>query len=81
MLVHQLGMPADLDSVEAIARARGLEVIEDAACAAGSTYKGRPIGSSGRACAFSFHPRKILVTGEGGRITTGDAKPDDESGS
>jgi dTDP-4-amino-4,6-dideoxygalactose transaminase len=73
MVVHQLGMPADLDRIEAIGRRHGIHVVEDAACALGSSYKGRPIGGSGNLAAFSFHPRKVVVTGEGGMITTNDA--------
>jgi perosamine synthetase len=73
LVVHQLGMPADLDRIEHIARPRDIRVIEDAACAIGSRFKGRPVGSSGNPVAFSFHPRKVLVTGEGGMITTNDA--------
>ena len=72
MVVHQVGQPADLDAIEAIARSRGLRVVEDAACAVGSRYKGRRIGDSANLCCFSFHPRKVLVTGEGGMITTRD---------
>ena len=44
------------------------------ACAIGSVYKGKPVGASGNLNCFSFHPRKVLVTGEGGMIATGDAK-------
>jgi dTDP-4-amino-4,6-dideoxygalactose transaminase len=73
MLVHQLGMPADLDAIDAIGRRHGIHVVEDAACALGSSYKGRPIGGSSNLAAFSFHPRKVVVTGEGGMITTNDA--------
>lgn len=73
MVVHQLGMPADLDAIEAAARDAGVTVVEDAACAIGSRYRGRPIGSSGRLVCFSFHPRKVLVTGEGGMITLADS--------
>ena len=72
LVVHQIGLPAALDEINEIAKRRGLQVIEDAACAIGSEYKGQLIGSphSEMAC-FSFHPRKILTTGEGGMITTG----------
>ena len=45
-------------------------VIEDAACGAGSTYRGRPVGAGAEIAAWSFHPRKILTTGEGGMLTT-----------
>ena len=46
-------------------------MIEDAACGAGSTYRGRPVGAGAELAAWSFHPRKILTTGEGGMLTTG----------
>jgi dTDP-4-amino-4,6-dideoxygalactose transaminase len=45
-------------------------VVEDAACGAGSTYRGRPVGAGAQLCTWSFHPRKILTTGEGGMLTT-----------
>jgi dTDP-4-amino-4,6-dideoxygalactose transaminase len=72
IVVHQAGMPADLEAIEALCAARGIAVIEDAACAIGSTYHGRPIGG-GRLVALSFHPRKLLTTGEGGMLLTQDA--------
>jgi perosamine synthetase len=73
LAVHQIGSPAAIDELNQIARRRNLLVIEDAACAIGSVYKGQRIGAphSLMAC-FSFHPRKILTTGEGGMITTPD---------
>ncbi len=73
LLVHQVGLPAELMEILDIASRRGLLVIEDAACAVGAEYEGSRIGRphSGIAC-FSFHPRKVLTTGEGGMITTGD---------
>jgi dTDP-4-amino-4,6-dideoxygalactose transaminase len=70
VLVHQLGLPADIDELQALARAHDLRLIEDAACALGSRYRGRPIGSHSDLVCFSFHPRKIASTGEGGVITT-----------
>ncbi len=73
VVVHQLGLPADLDALGAIAARHGLLVIEDAACAIGSRYRDRAVGGSGNLAAFSFHPRKVIVTGEGGMITTTDA--------
>jgi dTDP-4-amino-4,6-dideoxygalactose transaminase len=72
MPVHQLGLPADLDRIHAVARPRGIAVLEDAACALGSLHRGKPIGSAGNTACFSFHPRKVIVTGEGGMITTDD---------
>lgn len=75
LLVHQMGMPADLSAIVRIARAYGLKVVEDAACAAGSEilWEGawEKIGRCrGDACVFSFHPRKVMSTGDGGMITT-----------
>jgi dTDP-4-amino-4,6-dideoxygalactose transaminase len=81
LCVHQMGMPCDLAAIGAIARAHGLALVEDAACAIGSAIRldGRwvKIGSplSDAAC-FSFHPRKVLTTGEGGMITTARAAID-----
>ena len=72
ILVHQLGTPADIAAVRAICDRSGVELIEDAACAIGSTYQGAPIGQHSRTVVFSFHPRKLLTTGEGGMIMTTD---------
>ncbi len=76
LAVHQLGMPCDLAKLVAISRRRYLPLIEDAACAAGSEvlWEGRRWEAIGRphgdvAC-FSFHPRKVITTGDGGMITT-----------
>jgi perosamine synthetase len=69
--VHQVGLAADLDRFAPLAEA-GVAIVEDAACAIGSTYRGRPIGSHGHLTCFSFHPRKTVSTGEGGMITTDD---------
>ena len=75
LLVHQVGLPAALDPILALAARHGLPVIEDAACAVGSEYFGRRIGAPhGTLACFSFHPRKILTTGEGGMITTRDVE-------
>ncbi|HYZ82792.1 MAG TPA: DegT/DnrJ/EryC1/StrS family aminotransferase [Bryobacteraceae bacterium] len=70
LLVHQVGLPAAIGAFCQIANDFGLLLIEDAACAIGSEYQGLRIGlpHSSMAC-FSFHPRKILTTGEGGMIT------------
>ena len=51
---------------------RGITVVEDAACAVGSVYKGQPVGARADLAAFSFHPRKLLTTGEGGMLVTPD---------
>jgi len=72
ILVDQAGVPADLDAMRALCDPRGITVVEDAACAAGATYHGRPAGARASLAAFSFHPRKLLTTGEGGMIITPD---------
>jgi perosamine synthetase len=73
MPVHQLGLPADLDAFQELADRYGLILVEDAACAIGAMYKGRPIGSHGSIACFSLHPRKVITTGEGGMITLHDS--------
>ena len=70
VVVDQGGVPVDLDAIRAICDPRGIAVVEDAACGAGSTYRGRPVGAGAEIAAWSFHPRKILTTGEGGMVTT-----------
>jgi perosamine synthetase len=72
MPVHQLGLPADMDPILAVAGRHGLAVVEDAACAIGARYKGRLIGSLGPMACFSLHPRKVITTGEGGMIAVND---------
>jgi perosamine synthetase len=72
MPVHQVGLPADMDAFFALADQHSLEIVEDAACAIGATYKGRQIGSLGAPACFSLHPRKVITTGEGGMITVHD---------
>lgn len=81
LCVHQLGMPCDLASIIEIGRSNGIPIIEDAACATGSEILwngqwekiGRPHGDI--AC-FSFHPRKVVTTGDGGMLTTANAEYD-----
>ena len=70
LIVHQIGLPADIDAFRAICDRHGLVLVEDAACAAGSAYKGKRIGSHSDLVCFSFHPRKVITTGDGGMITT-----------
>jgi perosamine synthetase len=75
LVIHQMGMPCDLTALVALAKRHGIVLIEDAACAAGSQIRidekwdriGKPHGDI--AC-FSFHPRKVITTGEGGMLTT-----------
>ncbi len=66
--VHLFGLCADMDALAGLAGEHGLFVLEDAACALGSLYKGRRAGLLGDASCFSFHPRKVITTGEGGMI-------------
>jgi len=70
LLVHQIGMPADIDAFSVLCKKHNLILIEDAACAAGSSYKGNKIGSHSDLVCFSFHPRKVISTGDGGMVTT-----------
>jgi dTDP-4-amino-4,6-dideoxygalactose transaminase len=78
LCVHQMGMPSDLAGLGEVARRHGLPLVEDAACAIGSEVRwagewqriGRPHGDV--AC-FSFHPRKLVTTGDGGMLTTANA--------
>lgn len=72
MPVHAFGLCADMDPINAVGARHGLPVLEDAACALGGTYNGRHAGTLGTAGVFSFHPRKIITTAEGGMITTAD---------
>ncbi len=74
MSVHQVGLPADMDAFLDLARRHGLALVEDAACAIGALHRGRPIGSLGPLACFSFHPRKVITTGEGGMIAVHDAE-------
>lgn len=81
LAVHQVGMPCDLDTILSIGRRHNIPVVEDAACAIGSEIRmgetwqriGQPHGEI--AC-FSFHPRKVLTTGDGGMLTTNDSEVD-----
>ncbi len=77
LAVHQIGIPCNLDAIAALAKRHGLPLVEDAACAIGSMYQGKRIGAphSDVAC-FSFHPRKIITTGDGGMITTSNPEID-----
>lgn len=72
MVVHLFGLCADIDAVRAEIPSH-IPILEDCACAAGATYKGKFAGTLGLAGSFSFHPRKSITTGEGGMVTTDDA--------
>ena len=72
ILVDQAGVAADQDAIRALCDPLHVSVSEDAACAAGSMYRARPAGAGAALAAFSYHPRKLLTTGEGGMLTTSD---------
>ncbi|GIH11004.1 aminotransferase DegT [Rhizocola hellebori] len=67
--VHQGGVPFDVQALRAAASEWDVALVEDAACAAGSTAYGRPVGEGALVAAWSFHPRKVITTGEGGMLT------------
>lgn len=72
LAVHQGGMPADVVALRALCEPRGILVLEDAACAAGSQAYDKPVGADAHAAAWSFHPRKVITTGEGGMLSLSD---------
>jgi dTDP-4-amino-4,6-dideoxygalactose transaminase len=81
IVVHQMGMPCDMAALLAVASRHGITVIEDAACAVGSQIRigeeWQPIGRPhGHIACFSFHPRKVMTTGEGGMLSTADPELD-----
>lgn len=78
MPVHFAGLPVDLDKLYEIANKHGIRVLEDAAHAIGTEYKGRRIGSFGDTQVFSFHPNKNMTTGEGGCVVTRDTQLADQ---
>jgi dTDP-4-amino-4,6-dideoxygalactose transaminase len=77
--VHLFGLCADMDGLRAVLPPH-VRIMEDAACAAGASYKGTPAGGLGDVAAFSFHPRKSITTGEGGMVTTRDDELADRMG-
>jgi dTDP-4-amino-4,6-dideoxygalactose transaminase len=76
--VHFAGLPIDLDALYELANRRGIRVLEDAAHAMGSEYKGKRIGGFGDTQVFSFHPNKNMTTGEGGCVITRDQQVADQ---
>lgn len=71
--VHLFGLPVPMDPIRELAETHGLTVVEDAACALGARDGTRLCGTIGDVGCFSFHPRKVITTGEGGLVVTGDA--------
>ena len=74
MPTHFAGLPCDMDALYALAARHGLRVIEDAALAIGSSWRGKPIGSFGDMCVFSFHPNKNVTAIEGGALVVRDER-------
>lgn len=72
LVVHQIGLAADIEPFQQLALRRGLALVEDGACSLGATCRGKRVGALGAPTCFSFHPRKMITTGEGGLIATGD---------
>jgi perosamine synthetase len=70
--VDQIGLPCDIDAIAALAETHGLRLLDDAACAFGSSNRGRPVGSLAEVTVFSLHARKVVTTAEGGMIVTDD---------
>lgn len=73
MPVHAFGLVADMGPIAEVAKRHGLPIIEDAACALGAEYHSRQAGALGDLGVFSFHPRKVITTGEGGMVMTADS--------
>jgi dTDP-4-amino-4,6-dideoxygalactose transaminase len=74
IVVHQIGLAADMDPFVALAAKNGLVLVEDGACSLGATSRGKRVGAIAAPTVFSFHPRKMVTTGEGGMITTNDSE-------
>lgn len=79
LVVHIYGHPVDMDPILSIAKNHGLYVIEDCAEAHGALYQGQKVGSLGDVGCFSFYANKLITTGEGGMLTTNDAKLADKA--
>ncbi len=74
MVVHQIGLPANLEAFGRLGEEFGLTILEDAATSFGARYRGAYLGAHGHATCFSFHPRKMITTGEGGMLLTPSAE-------
>src|SRR5262245_29907657 len=73
IVVHLFGTPAPIESIVALAVENGVPIIEDAALSLGASINGRTVGTFGHAAFLSFHPRKMITTGEGGMVLTNSA--------
>lgn len=74
LAVHQGGVPADVHALRTACADWGVPLVEDAACGIGATVGGKSVGQGALLAAWSFHPRKVITTGEGGMVTTDDAQ-------
>lgn len=74
IIVHQMGVPCDIDAINGLARVYSIPVIEDGACAIGSEYKGKRLGNTENPFTYSFQARKALTTGEGGMVVVRNEK-------
>ncbi|MFB7465245.1 DegT/DnrJ/EryC1/StrS family aminotransferase [Streptomyces sp. NPDC056224] len=74
LAVHQAGVPADVHALRAACAEWDVALVEDAACGIGATVGGKSVGHGALLAAWSFHPRKVITTGEGGMLTTDDAQ-------
>lgn len=74
IIVHQMGIPCDIDAFNKLSEETGIPIIEDAACGFGSEYKGVKLGNSKNTCVYSFQARKCLTTGEGGMLVVRNEK-------
>lgn len=72
LVVHEFGMPAEMNPLQTLCKEHGLQLWEDAACALGSYYQNKHVGTFGQAGSFSLHPRKAITSGEGGILITHD---------
>lgn len=72
IIVHEFGQSAQIEEITVLAEKHGIKIIEDAACAIGTEYYGQKTGTFGLTGCFSFHPRKVITTGEGGAVITSD---------
>jgi perosamine synthetase len=78
VVVHEFGLPADMNSILPVVSEEAIWVIEDAACALGAQTDSGPVGTLGEMGVFSFHPRKSITTGEGGCVVTKDKQLDEK---